>query len=155
MSLAKAASLLGVAVVKKTDHATTIDALTVWKDQLHLFGKGCEPGAGVPGSGDQNLGVPLSSMCILIINMGSGNSCVVVLKLNIMPEFGFLPPELCWKRLALYSNDGKTSPAGGTECAKCVLAVEVCNECCLAVAMSACQEIWAKKLHLRYRTDQD
>ena len=103
--------MVSITVVKKAHHATTVDTLAVWKAQLHLFGKGGKPGAGVPTCGDQCLGVPLAGMCILIINVGSGNGCVVVLQLNIMSEFGFLPPELCWKRLALCSHDVRPSPA--------------------------------------------
>lgn len=80
---------------------TTVDSLGIWDDKLQLFGKLNEAAAGVPGRGDEDLWVTLSSMCILVIDMCARHCCVIILQLYLVPQSLLFPPQLVWDGLAL------------------------------------------------------
>ena len=87
--------------IMNTCHATTVDTLCIGEDELELLCKGNKPCAWVPRRGDQNLRVSFTRMRVFVVDVGSGHRCVVIFQLDIMPQLGFLPSELCRQRLAL------------------------------------------------------
>ena len=68
-----------------TDLSTAIDSLGIWQNQLHLFRELNQPGAGVPGGGDQDLRVSLFSVGILVIDVRTSHCCVVIFQLYFFP----------------------------------------------------------------------
>lgn len=92
--------------IEKGYHASTINALSIGEYELEFLCKSYKPSAWVSRCGDQNLGVSFTSMRILIINVGPGHCCIVILQLDIMSQLGFFPSELCWQRFALCSAQG-------------------------------------------------
>ncbi len=70
---------------------------------------------GIPGCGDENFGVPLASMGILVIYVGPGHCGVVILQLYIVPQCLLVLAQLCWNGLALCTSR-KTSCEGRSFC---------------------------------------
>ena len=81
--------------------ASTIDALGIGEDQFELLSKLGEAAAGISGGGDEDLGVTLPGMCILIVDVSARHCCVVILKLHLPPEGLLLFPQLVGDGLAL------------------------------------------------------
>jgi hypothetical protein len=81
--------------------SSTIDALGIRQHQFDLLGKLNETGAGISGGGDQDLGLPLLGVGVLIVNVRPGYGGVVVLQLYLLPQGLLFPPQFRWYGLAI------------------------------------------------------
>ena len=64
---------------RQHNHLTAaIDPLCIRHNQLELFGKLREPAAGIPRCCNQDLGIPLASMGILVVYVRSWHCGVVI-----------------------------------------------------------------------------
>lgn len=81
--------------------ASAIYALGIGEDQLELLGKLGETAAGVSGGGDQDFGVTLSCVRVLVIDMSARHRCVVILQLHLATKSLLLLPQLVGDGFAL------------------------------------------------------
>lgn len=88
-------------IIGEHDLSTTIDALRVRQDKLHLLGKLHQASARISGGGHKNFGIPLLCVGILIVYMTPRNCCVVILQVNLLPQSLLLLSQLCWNGLTL------------------------------------------------------
>ena len=76
--------------------ATTIDASCVRYNQLELLLENYEALARIAAGGDENLRVTELGLFVLIVDMGTGNHCVLVSEVEVIRHSCFLFPELSW-----------------------------------------------------------
>lgn len=88
-----------------------VDALGVGEHQLQLLGKLRQARAGVPRRGDQDLGVALARVRILIVHVRARHGRVVVLQVHLPPQVALLAPQLARDGLALCAPRACTSAA--------------------------------------------
>ena len=81
--------------------AAAVDALRVGEHQLELLGELGQPAAGVTRGGDQDLGVALPRMRVLIIYVRARHRRVVILQCDLPPERQLVPAQLRRDGLAL------------------------------------------------------
>ena len=91
--------------------SSAVDALRVGEHQLELLGELHQPAAGVAGGADQDPGVPLLGVRVLVINVAARHRRVVVLQLDLVAQLGLLPAELRGDGLALCVG-GRQAPSG-------------------------------------------
>ena len=86
-----------------------VDALGVGDHQLELLGKLRQARAGVPRRGDQDLGVALARVRVLVVHVRARHGRVVVLQLHLPPQVALLAPQLARDGLGLCAPRARTS----------------------------------------------